>query len=816
MLDTKLKNMRRIKDCIIVCCALIPALILVALYPKMEKAMLTYQKNLEEEIATEQVEVGYDYYLEDNFINYAVEASYYIYGQLYQEKLGSVLDFSVLKEYGWVNDYYRINNSTYYYAELGTKEEQSEVGEPEGMPATEAGTETEGAGTQAADINRTGTLTKKNSDRDLTGLLRGIHGSLPVQYEEDGIKGFLALEYDGFGQLSDIRYGFAEDVELYDSDMYWRASESIEKYLNNTDFYVTQKLENANSAYNTPSYDDPEEEVDSGVYYETPVRTEEPQLSGIMSTQKTQEMEKYLQVCPRNFIIVFALPECDFLYLTGGYVNYYGWDSTNAYLATGTYWIVLGLALTVALCALLLPFIKKLQTGWEKLFCMPFEVIGCLICGCIPAAFGMFIVMSHTTMKEMEMMAVEQPVNFMGSNLSAGTMYGILIVLNFLAWALIFFAEYVVIASIRQFFCGPKEYLKNRLLIVKIWHWLKKQLRRLYEYVTDIDINDKLIISILKIVGVNFGILTILCCLWFFGIPGLLIYSIVLFIVMRKYGEKLQQQFKSILNATNQMAQGDLKITMEKDLGLFQPLGDELEKVQQGFAKAVAEEAKSQNMKTELITNVSHDLKTPLTAIITYVDLLKKEGITDEERASYIATIDQKSQRLKVLIEDLFEVSKANSGNIQMHFMDVDVVNLMKQVRLEMEEKIADSDLNFRWNLPEKHVILSLDGQRTYRIFENLLNNILKYSMPYTRVYIDILEQGNEVHIVFRNISAVELDGDGQNLTERFVRGDASRNTEGSGLGLAIVKSFVELQNGRLNIDVDGDLFKVTIIWNRI
>lgn len=809
MLDTKLKNMRRIKDCIIVCCALIPALVLVALYPKMEAAMLKYQAELEKEIEDTNAQNEYSYYLEDNFINYAVEASYYIYGQLYQEKLGSALDFSVLKKYGWVNDYYRINSDTYYYAEL------------------------------FADATKTEVVTKKNTEIDLSNLLHEGDKHLLNQYQDYGIKGFMALEYDGYGQLSDIRYAFADGVELYEQDMYWRASESVEKYLNNADFYVTQKLDGAaGTAYENQTYhgtasdmenlqdqiDIGESTVESGIYNEVPGGTETPvtteggasSQTGNVSTQKSMELEKYLQVCPRNFSIVFALPECDFLHQNyiGDY--YYGWNATSAYLATGTYWIVIALAAAVALMALILPFFKKLQTGWEKLFCMPFEIICFLIGGGFAAATGMFVAMSHTTMKEMEMIAVEQPVNFMGSNLSAGTLYGILIVLNFLAWALLFFAEYVVIASLRQFFCGPKEYLKNRLLIVKIWHWLKKQLRRLYEYVMDIDINDKLIISILKIVGVNFGILTILCCLWFFGIVGLLIYSMVLFIVMRKYGEKLQQQFKSLLNATNQMAQGDLKITMEKNLGLFQPLGDELEKVQQGFAKAVAEEAKSQNMKTELITNVSHDLKTPLTAIITYVDLLKKEGITDEERDSYIATIDQKSQRLKVLIEDLFEVSKANSGNIQMHFMDVDVVNLMKQVRLEMEEKIADSDLNFRWNLPEKHVMLSLDGQRTYRIFENLLNNILKYSLPYTRVYIDILEQGDEVYIVFRNISAVELEGDGQNLTDRFVRGDASRNTEGSGLGLAIVKSFVELQNGKLNIDVDGDLFKVTIIWNRI
>ena len=150
-----------------------------------------------------------------------------------------------------------------------------------------------------------------------------------------------------------------------------------------------------------------------------------------------------------------------------------------------------------------------------------------------------------------------------------------------------------------------------------------------------------------------------------------------------------------------------------------------------------------------------------------------------------------------------------------MNFMDVDVVNLMKQVRLEMEDKIMNSNLTFRWNFPEEKIILSLDGQRTYRIFENLLNNILKYAMPGSRVYVDVKNLEKEVEIIFRNISASELDYNVEHLTDRFVRGDSSRNTEGSGLGLAIVKSFVELQHGTFRIEVDGDLFKAIIIWKK-
>ena len=195
------------------------------------------------------------------------------------------------------------------------------------------------------------------------------------------------------------------------------------------------------------------------------------------------------------------------------------------------------------------------------------------------------------------------------------------------------------------------------------------------------------------------------------------------------------------------------------------------------------------------------------------MDLLKKEDLTEEERKEYVDTLDRKSQRLKVLIEDLFEVSKATTNNITMNFADVDLVNLIKQVHLENEDKIAESTLDIRWNLPDEKCILSLDPQRTYRIIDNLLQNCLKYSMPHSRVYIDLKDQDGEVTVTFKNMSAVEMNFSPDEITERFVRGDLSRNTEGSGLGLAIVQSFTELQNGECKVETDGDLFKVTLRW---
>lgn len=217
-------------------------------------------------------------------------------------------------------------------------------------------------------------------------------------------------------------------------------------------------------------------------------------------------------------------------------------------------------------------------------------------------------------------------------------------------------------------------------------------------------------------------------------------------------------------------------------------------------------------MKTELITNVSHDLKTPLTAIITYVNLLKDEK-DEKKQKDYIDILERKSMRLKVLIEDLFEISKASSQNVNLNLMNVDIVNLFKQVKFELEDKFEEKGLEFRTTFPEEKVILRLDSQKTYRIFENLLNNIVKYALPGTRVYVEIEKTEKDVFIRLKNISATELTFNPEEITERFVRGDESRNTEGSGLGLAIVKSFVGLQGGSFHIETEADLFKAEIRW---
>lgn len=376
----------------------------------------------------------------------------------------------------------------------------------------------------------------------------------------------------------------------------------------------------------------------------------------------------------------------------------------------------------------------------------------------------------------------------------------------------IYVTAYLSMYFIRPVFSlGLKEYIKQYSFIYQIFPWVSSKWGKLKIEVEHIDFSEKSTKTIVKIVVLNFVILVVCSLFWFFGIGALIIYSIVLFFIIKKYYDRVGRDYRRLLWNVNKIAEGDLDTIIAEDLGVFEPFKAELSKIQNGFKKAVDEEVKSQRMKTELITNVSHDLKTPLTAITTYIELLKKEGITEEERRSYIETLEKKSLRLKVLIEDLFEVSKATSNNIVLNPMALDVVNLMKQVSIEHNDKIEEKGLELRWKVPEEKVILMLDNQKTYRVFENLFVNVEKYAMPGSRVYMEVKQEGADVEIAMKNMSAEELNFKAEEITERFVRGDSSRNTEGSGLGLAIAKSFTEAQKGKFAVEVDGDLFKVVI-----
>ena len=273
-----------------------------------------------------------------------------------------------------------------------------------------------------------------------------------------------------------------------------------------------------------------------------------------------------------------------------------------------------------------------------------------------------------------------------------------------------------------------------------------------------------------------------------------------------------------IMDGTQRIKNGDihhkLQLIGEDN---FTTLADNINNIRDGLDKAIDSQLRSERMKSELITNVSHDLKTPLTSIINYIELIKKEeNITPEYLKDYVNVLDSKSKRLKVLIEDLFEASKASSGNIELNMEKIDIIQLLRQSIGELEEKLSEANLDLKINVPEDKIYVRADGRRLYRVLENLLSNISKYSLPNTRVYIDITEVEGRVKLIMKNISSYELNFDPEEIMERFKRADDSRNTEGSGLGLAIARDLVKLQGGEFVIDIDGDLFKSIIEFDSI
>lgn len=267
---------------------------------------------------------------------------------------------------------------------------------------------------------------------------------------------------------------------------------------------------------------------------------------------------------------------------------------------------------------------------------------------------------------------------------------------------------------------------------------------------------------------------------------------------------------------TLRIAKGNYKVDLKADkILVLKNIENNLITIEDGLKEALGKAITSEKMKSELITNVSHDLKTPLTSIINYIGLLKEENITDEKRSKYLEVLDMKSKRLKILIEDLFEASKAVSGNMTFEKEDLNIVSLLRQVIGELEEKITQANLDIITKWPEDKAIVYIDGRKTFRVYENLVNNIIKYSMKNSRVYIDVINSENEVKVIMKNISAYQIDFTSEEIIERFKRGDKSRSTEGSGLGLSIAKSIVELQGGNFDIEIDGDLFKVITTFRK-
>ena len=294
----------------------------------------------------------------------------------------------------------------------------------------------------------------------------------------------------------------------------------------------------------------------------------------------------------------------------------------------------------------------------------------------------------------------------------------------------------------------------------------------------------------------------------------ILLIDVILCLLAIRTSASIQKLKKGVIAISE--GKVDYQIPLDGLKGEHKEMARNINDIGSGLDKALQESIKNERMKTDLITNVSHDIKTPLTSIINYIGLLKMENFTDPKVQNYLQILDEKSQRLKILTEDVVEASKLSSGNVKLENINLDFGELVKQACAELEEKFEERDLELIVSIPEEAVLIYADGRRMWRVLSNLLVNAAKYALSHTRVYVDIKVQDEKAYFIIKNISEQALNISPEELTERFIRGDDSRSTQGSGLGLSIARSLTELQGGTMTLHLDGDLFKVELCFSKI
>lgn len=380
-----------------------------------------------------------------------------------------------------------------------------------------------------------------------------------------------------------------------------------------------------------------------------------------------------------------------------------------------------------------------------------------------------------------------------------------------LAITIMAFGLFIIYLACILFFETVVKRLKTHTFLkTTIIYWLYIKIKELLD---EVKITKRFILYFIIFIIAN---LICFAIMWSDGFPGIIL-SIILYAVVYGLISKRLKSYVKIEKAINDLYQGNTDIELEENefVKEMKNMASQINDIAGGLSNAIDEKLKSERLKTELITNVSHDIKTPLTSIINYVDLLKKEGMDGEKAKEYLDILDSKSQRLKKLTEDLVEASKASSGAIKLNMEKLNVNELIKQVSGEFEDKFKARKLEEIITFPENALYIKADSRYMYRVLENMYSNISKYAMEGTRVYTDIIEKDGRIVIQLKNVSKQKLNISVDELMQRFVRGEASRNTEGSGLGLSIARSLTELQEGNFNIYLDGDLFKVTIEFNK-
>ena len=352
-------------------------------------------------------------------------------------------------------------------------------------------------------------------------------------------------------------------------------------------------------------------------------------------------------------------------------------------------------------------------------------------------------------------------------------------------------------------------------LIRKVLKWIGKCSGKLADFARAFSRNTAEKIKVLLVGGAFLFLQFLIIGCVFSGAGVFLLALMAVDVAVMIFAIRKADGLDLIMDGLKKISDGELQYKIKTDTltGKQKVMAEYINNIGSGLDAAVENSLKKERMQTELITNVSHDLKTPLTAIINYVDLMKRENPTDPKIQEYLRILDEKSQRLKVLTEDVVEASKASTGNIKLEMNDIDFVEMVQQVIGEFEEKFQEKNLTMMVHFTDEPSIIYADGQRMWRVLENVFGNVVKYAMEGTRVYAEISNRNKKVTFSLKNISAQPLNISADELTERFIRGDVARNTEGSGLGLSIAKSLTELQGGEFKLYLDGDLFKVMITF---
>lgn len=505
---------------------------------------------------------------------------------------------------------------------------------------------------------------------------------------------------------------------------------------------------------------------------------------------------------PRHLEIQFMLSSAVNSYQgISGFVN--SWERYNAFsvsaLGIGTLILVLlFLVFPVRYVSEVNPF--KTIKNWN------FEINLCFLTSIISLMFVFCVLMSGYTLNGYFLQVLQ--------NYGIAYSKQILLIMNFLVW----FFSFLTI-SMGVFECkyiivyGPWSFLKEHTFVASFFRMIKHQSNAVF----DVQINSPLQKTILKYVVINGCIIVFIGVFDFYlGIIFTIIYSFIIFRSLSKQGSKILNDYQKMMNAIHYLISEDFSQNIHEDFGVFESSRHELELLSTQFENAVQEKVKSEKLKTELISNVSHDLKTPLTCIRNYIEVLNDDQLTIEKRHEYLNKVILYANRLKTLIEDLLEISKVESGNIQLDIVDLNIADLIEQVYLQSEEFFEEKNLTVIRKYSQNKIIMPLDSQKTYRIFENLFMNISKYALPHSRAYITVKADDKDVFITVTNISEAPMDFTSEEIMERFVRGDKSRSKQGSGLGLAIARSFTEAQGGKFSLDIDCDVFKVTIHFPKV